>query len=457
MALAKSLFVGGTSSHAGKSWMVTAICRYLRNRGVRVAPFKAQNMSNNSYVAVNGGEIGRAQAAQAEACGLEPHTDMNPILLKPHSEQGSQVILHGQVWRDLQARAYFEHHEWLFEQVLDSYRRLSEQYDFIVIEGAGSVAEVNLWDRDLVNLPLARRINSPALLVSDINRGGVFASLIGTMQLLPAQDRELVRSFCVNRFRGDCSLFADGVAFLENAMQRPCLGVMPFALDIRLQSEDGVSLDEESPGQSEVAAIHLPHISNITDFDALEVEWISKPNRRLYSHVLLPGTKNTTYDLEWLRKVGLDRWIEQQHAAGACIVGICGGYQMLGERVIEGDLEFTGLGYLPVSTRMQPQKTVERVRAHTLAGEVFDAYEIHMGLTQSNVPDPFASIDGRPEGARVGRCWGTYLHGALESPAVLKQLGLQHVDHGSRDRQYDLMAQWFEQNADIPLFEQLYL
>jgi adenosylcobyric acid synthase len=444
------LFIGGTASHSGKSWFTTAICRHLRNRGILVAPFKAQNMSNNSCVAADGGEIGRAQAAQAEACGLEPVTDMNPILLKPHSDAGSQVIVRGRVWRDLSASAYYEQFEYLLGEVLASFERLTQKFEFIVVEGAGSVAEINLQSRDLVNFGFARRVGAPAMLVSDIDRGGVFASLIGTMGLLEEPDRQLVRSFAVNKFRGDRELFSDGAQFLEKRMERRCMGVFPYAPDIRLAAEDGVSLDELEAVESNIAAVRLPRISNFTDLNGLRVRWVGAPDSRLYSHVILPGTKNTAGDLSWLRECGLDRWILRQHAAGAQVIGVCGGYQMLGESV-DG---VAGLGLLPVRTTMQPEKTVQRVRAKTLAGHEFEAYEIHMGVTEADGCEPFAYIGGRCEGARSARCIGTYLHGALEDDGVCGELGLRHE---RTEPPYDALAQWFEQNANMRLFEELYL
>ena len=338
---ARSLFVGGTASHAGKSWFTAAICRYLRNRGIRVAPFKAQNMSNNSgpcRISMNGssvsyGEIGRAQIAQAEACSVEPETDMNPILLKPHSEMGSQVVINGRIWQDLSASAYYEHFPALLQNVLDAYERLSDQYEFIVIEGAGSVAEVNLRSRDLVNFGLAERVGASALLVADIDRGGVFASIVGTMSLLSDSERRLVRSFAVNRFRGDPALFRDGVDFLQEKTGRPCLGVFPFVFNIALDEEDGVSLDSARSDGS-VAIVRLAaylQLHRIRSHRAREVD------REARSHavrlMILPGTKNTAGDLQWLRDTELDRWIIRQHAAGATIVGICGGYQILGDSV----------------------------------------------------------------------------------------------------------------------------
>ena len=455
---ARALFVGGTGSHAGKSWFTAAICRHLRNRGIRVAPFKAQNMSNNSgpcRISVNGsgalyGEIGRAQIAQAEACGLEPETDMNPILLKPHSETGSQVVVNGRVWQDLSASAYYHHFPELLQQVLDAYQRLAARHDFIVIEGAGSVSEINLKARDLVNFGLAERVGANALLISDIDRGGVFASIVGTMSLLTGSERTLVRSFAINRFRGDPGLFRDGVQFLEQKTERPCLGVFPFVFDIALDEEDGVSLDA-SRSDGSVAIVRLPRISNFTEFDRIaNAKLIAAPERTLYDVVILPGTKNTIGDLEWLRAVGLDRWVLRQHSAGATIIGVCGGYQMLGESV-DG---VAGLGLLPVTTTMQPEKTVRPVQAE-IDGVTFEAYEIHMGVTRAPYPcEPFATVDGNPEGIRSGRCLGTYLHDALRCDAVLSIFGLQGV---KRVPPYDQLAAWFASHADLKLFEELYL
>jgi adenosylcobyric acid synthase len=364
---ARSLFVGGTASHAGKSWFATALCRYLRNRGFRVAPFKAQNMSNNSgpcRISLNGatasyGEIGRAQIAQAEACGVEPETDMNPILLKPHSDMGSQVVVNGRVWRDLSAAAYYDHFPALLQNVLDAYERLAARNDFIVIEGAGSVAEMNLKARDLVNFGLAQRVGAPALLVADIDRGGVFGSIVGTLSLLNEAERAQVRSFAVNRFRGDPALFSDGVSFLEERTGKRCLGVFPYVAGIALDQEDGVSLEDVS-GAGDVAIVRLPHVSNFNEFDRISgAVWIAAPDRTLYNTVILPGTKNTPGDLQWLRSTGFDTWIHRQHAAGAQIVGVCGGFQLLGESV-DGE---AGLRLLPTRTTTLQDKLVRPVQA----------------------------------------------------------------------------------------------
>jgi adenosylcobyric acid synthase len=449
--------VGGTASHVGKSWTAAAICRWLRQRGVRVAPFKAQNMSNNSYPASDGGEIGRAQAAQAAACGLEPVTDMNPILLKPHSGTGSQVIVHGRVWKDLTAAAYAEHFEYLRSCVLQSYHRLASTFEFIVIEGAGSVAEVNLRARDLVNFGLATEIGAPALLVSDIDRGGVFASLTGTLDLLSPPERSLVRAFAVNRFRGNAELFRDGIDFLERRTGIPCAGVFPAAEHISLEDEDAVSVEGRSINGADVAIVRLPRVSNFTDFDCIDADWITDPVRLLYSHIILPGTKNTTGDLEWMRERGLDAWVHKQHAAGAQIIGVCGGYQILGEWITEAGRTVRGLGLLPVETVMQPAKTVRRAAA-AIDGTTFEAYEIHMGRTRVRAGEQsFALVDGSPEGIRAGRCVGTYLHDSLRSPAVLQNLGICGRDGRPRQETYDALARWFDENADTRLFQELYL
>jgi adenosylcobyric acid synthase len=462
---AKSLFIGGTASHAGKSWMATAVCRHLRRRGLRVAPFKAQNMSNNSYPCAGGGEIGRAQVVQAEACGIDPTSDMNPILLKPTSHQGCQVVVNGKMWRNLSARDYYDHFDELLGVVLDAYDRLSQNYDYIVIEGAGSVTEVNLKSRDLVNLGLARRLGSPAMLVSDIDRGGVFASITGTFCLLDESERSLIRSFAINRFRGDVSLFEDGVQFLVDRISRPCLGVFPMLEDTTIDDEDSVSLEDAGAKNGTIAAIHFPRISNFTDFRLLSgLDWITTPNRTLYSCVILPGTKNTIGDLQWMRDRGLDEWVLKQHRAGARIIGICGGYQMLGERIedpdhVESAAECAeGLGLLPVHTVLSTEKTTRAVEAILPDGTRFSAYEIHVGITTGpETVVPFAQIDSGAEGMRWHDCVGTYLHGALENPAVVEDLlGIQ-VDVQSKDAAYDRLADWFAASANLRLFEELYL
>jgi len=473
--------VAGTASHVGKSWMATAICRHLRRRGLRVAPFKAQNMSLNSYVCRDGGEIGRAQVAQAEACDLDPTTDMNPILLKSTSDVGSQVIVNGKMWKDLSADAYFREFDSLLKEVLAAYRRLADEFDFVVLEGAGGVAELNLHERDLVNLPLATQLDVPALLVADIDRGGVFASIIGTCGLLEPDERGLVRSFAVNRFRGDPGLFESGRTMLEERADKPCLGVFPFAPDIHLDDEDAVSLDGRSStqpaaGELDIAIVRLPHISNFTDFRLLTTaRYLVEPSVNTPDVIILPGSKNTVADLRWLHDRGLAQWILDCHATGSAVWGVCGGYQMLGREVcdphgVESRLGAAqGLGLIDSETTLLVNKTTKAVTARSAVGDVrFAAYEIHMGETrQSSEVQPFAFVGDKPEGVYVGRVLGTYLHGALESAGLLNRLlgdvaerrGKQApVVHAMpKAEHYDRLADWFEQSADMGLFEELYL
>jgi adenosylcobyric acid synthase len=446
--------------------MATAICGWLRRRGVRVAPFKAQNMSNNSYPCPGGGEIGRAQVAQAEACGLEPSVDMNPILLKPTSAVGSQVVVHGKVWRNLSAREYYEQHEYLREKVEESYARLAAAYDFLVVEGAGSIAELNLRPTDLVNLGFAARHDIPVLLVADIDRGGVFASVFGTIELLPPAERELVRAFAINRFRGDPSLFAAGAKLLEEKTRKPCLGVFPFLENVRLDEEDGVSLDARPASGSHIAAIRFPRISNFTDLRLLPIAWIDRPIDRKFETVILPGSKNTIADLAWMRAQGLDRWLLAQHAAGARIIGICGGYQMLGERIEDpsgvetergGSAE--GLRLLPVTSVLLEQKVTRTVNARTRGGHPFQAYEIHMGET-TRLADAacFAYLDSAAEGIEWNGCIGTYLHGAFEDPAVIEEyLEYRASAELAKAEVYDRLTEWFAQSADCAFFERAFL
>jgi adenosylcobyric acid synthase len=456
LAVGKPIFIGGTSSHAGKSWMVTAICAWLRRRGVRVAPFKAQNMSNNSYPCRAGGEIGRAQAAQAWACGLEPEPAMNPILLKPNSDGGSQVVVHGKVWKTLPARAYYEEFDFLLQEVLQAYHDLASRFDVIVMEGAGSVTELNLRQFDLVNLGLVTRLSAPWLLVADIERGGVFASVIGTIGLLTAGERRLLRAFAVNKFRGDLSLFEEGKRILEERTGSPCLGVFPYADGVELDDEDSLSVPASSIASASAAGqrcaiVRFPRISNTTDFRLLKgASWISAPADEHFDFIFLPGTKNTVADLEWLRERGLAEWICAEHRRGAIVIGVCGGYQMLGERICDpygmesGSAETGGLGLLPIHTELRREKTTRVVRGTTCGGHSFSAYEIHLGETRMIGSDvaPFAVLDdGMAEGLCGDRVFGTYLHGALEDAGVLAELGI--VTAGAGVQSYDLLADWF--------------
>lgn len=457
---AKPIFIGGTGSHVGKSWVATALCRYLYRMGHRVAPFKAQNMSNNSMVCREGGEIGRAQAAQAEACGLAPHPDMNPILLKPAGDLGSQVVLHGRPWRNLTAAEYYQHYDFLFGEVLASYARLASNYDYVVIEGAGSIAELNLKHRDLVNLGLAARIGAPCILVADIDRGGVFGSIIGTFHLLEPEESFLVRTFLINRFRGDSELFQDGVRILEERTGRRCLGVFPFANDIYLDAEDSVSLEEPQQSKTRVAIVRLPHISNFTDFRLLPgAVYLSRPVDKRFDTIFLPGTKNTIDDMCWLRTSGMEEWLLQQVKHGAKVVGVCGGFQMLGEEIVDPDAvesrvsSVRGLELLPAKTVLTRKKTTRCVSGQTPSGIHFQAYEIHMGITVvSESQQPFAVLeDGATDGIRCSQVVGTYLHGAFENKAVLEELlgcSVSDSPSGGKQVQYDRLAEWFIRHVD---------
>jgi adenosylcobyric acid synthase len=460
---ARPLFIGGTSSNAGKSWVATAVCAHLRRKGVSVAPFKAQNMSNNSYPCRSGGEIGRAQVAQAEACGLEPEPAMNPILLKPNGNGTSQVVVDGRVWKTLSAREYYAHADELRTKVLAAYESLSRRFDVIVIEGAGSVTELNLRGHDLVNLGLVTRIRAPWLLVADIERGGVFASVVGTVHLLSAEERSLFRGFAINKFRGDVSLFDDGVRMLEERTDSPCLGVFPYAADLHLDAEDSLALQTRPttppPAGATIAIVHFPHVSNATDFRLMTwADWIDAPPAKRYDFVLLPGSKNTLADLSWLRERGLADWVLGQVRSGTTVIGICGGYQMLGRAIHDPHMmessigQAEGLGLLPAVTCLSREKHARTVIATTTGGVEFPAYEIHLGVTTLNRDDespPFARLsDGRIDGVHRAGVIGTYLHGAFEHPDVCAEVfGIDAPAAAAKPDQYQRLACWFETHA----------
>ena len=460
---ARSLFVGGTSSNAGKSWMATAICAWLRRRGVSVAPFKAQNMSNNSYPCRLGGEIGRAQVAQAEACGVEPEPSMNPILLKPGGNGRSQVIVNGRLWKTLSAREYYTHAEELRPIVSAAYQDLAGRFDAVIIEGAGSVSELNLRQHDLVNLGLVTRIRAPWILVADIERGGVFASVIGTTHLLSPEERALFRGFAINRFRGDVTLFDDGVGLLERETEAPCFGVFPFAADIHLDAEDSLALKTRpqtpAPPGARIAIVRLPHLSNATDFRLLTwADWIATPPAGDYDVIVLPGSKNTIADLSWLRAAGLADWILSQHRSGTRVVGICAGFQMLGRQIddptgIESDVRSApGLGLIPACTTLTCEKRTRAVRATTAGGVTFGGYEIHVGVTSTDAAAtvvPFAMLeDGTTDGYQRDGIIGTYLHGSFENRDVCSEiLGIRMPDTADKAVHYQQLALWFEQHG----------
>jgi adenosylcobyric acid synthase len=454
---AKAIAVLGTGSDVGKSVIVAGVCRLVRRAGLTVAPFKAQNMSLNSFVTPEGGEIGRAQALQAEACDLPPHVDMNPILLKPESDWCAQVIVHGKLFAKLTATAYFGDQGELVRAIEHSYERLAARYDVVVIEGAGSAAEVNLRARDLVNWPVVKLADAPVLLVADIDRGGVFAQVIGTLDLLAPEERKRVCGIVINRFRGDASLFADGVSFLEERTGVPVLGVVPFVRDLALDQED--ALDKPagrslgfSPERVNIAVVLLPHMSNFTDFNALGHEpdvalsYVSSPSQLAGADaVILPGSKNTLADLAYVREKEFVAALTAHTRAGKELVGICGGYQMLGRWIadphgVEGGGTAPGLAFLRGVTELQQNKLTAQVEAtpvlfpHT-EPVVLRGYQIHMGVTsregdrpcfrvwhrgaEANVAESTDSRDdGHLDGAMTsdGLVWGTYIHGLYDHP-----------------------------------------
>jgi adenosylcobyric acid synthase len=452
--------IQGTASSVGKSIMVTALCRIFKQDGYKVAPFKAQNMALNSFVTAGGGEIGRAQVVQAEAAGIAPTVDMNPVLLKPTTDTGCQVIVLGKVARTISARDYYKYTPALLETVTAALGRLRSEYDIVVIEGAGSPAEINLKDQEIVNMRIARTANSPVLLVGDIDRGGVFASLVGTLELLEKEERDLVKGFIINKFRGDISLLRSAIEFLEERTGKPMLGVVPYFRDIRIAQEDSVYLDERqtdaNPGGLEIAVIRLPHISNYDDFDPLEeagytVTYVRQRFELGNPHlIILPGTKSTVADLNYLRHSGLAASILTRAKAGTPVVGICGGYQMLGQKIldplkVESDkTEVEGLGLLDVVTEFAAEKSTRQVRACVTtnagllagtAGEEISGYEIHMGQTRSDEKSGVLRITETPQGltdyndgamnAR-GTVIGTYLHGLFHNDEF-RQAFLQNL------------------------------
>lgn len=443
MQTARSLMVLGTASHAGKSSMVAGLCRLFRRRGISVAPFKSQNMALNSFVTASGHEIGRAQAMQAEAAGLEPCVEMNPILLKPSGRGRMQVVLRGTVERTMTADEYYREKPRFFAEALQCHQELAKRFEFVVIEGAGSASEVNLADRDIVNLPLARAIDAPCLIVADIDRGGIFASLVGTWALCDEHDRRRIRGFIVNKFRGERSLFADGVEFLEARTGWACIGVLPHVDWLSLDEEDSVGLHSRRPAATDdgemldVRVIRLPHISNYTDFAPLEqsnvrVRYVDRSDDLAGADlIVLPGTKNTLDDLLWLRQHGFEDTLRRSRAGGAHVLGICGGYQMLGVEVRDPEgvesvhRAVAGIGLLDIETTMAADKITRQVEAVDLeSGQPVRGYEIHMGRTRRRAgasPPLFrvlrrgAEAVDEPDGANGDGVYGTYLHGLFDN------------------------------------------
>ena len=465
------IMLAGTGSDVGKSILAAALCRILKQDGYSPAPFKAQNMALNSFVTSDGLEIGRAQAVQAEAAGIPCEADMNPLLLKPQSDHTSQVVLLGKPIGNKNAYDYWrkEGKEELRQEVHKAFDRLSQRFNPIVMEGAGSIAELNLRETDLVNMPMARYANSNVILVADIDRGGVFASAYGSIMLQDEEDRKRIKGIVVNKFRGDMRLFDEGRRMLEDVCQVPVLGVVPYMKDIHIDEEDSVDLRVKDEGlrvKDErvcVAVVRLPYISNFTDFNALEHDsrislfYTDKVNQLAEADIIiLPGTKSTLNDLRWLRETGLAETILRAHREGKTILGICGGYQMLGQTIddpdgIEGSVaSMPGLGLLPVSTTMAREKTTRQV-TFSFEGHECQGYEIHQGI--SNTDQRIVQTD---------HCIGTYVHGILDNAVFVDfllrpfsdKIGKRHetFDYQAyKQQQYDLLAAHIRQNLDMEL------
>ena len=464
------IMLAGTGSDVGKSIVATAFCRIFKQDGYHPAPFKAQNMALNSYATPEGLEIGRAQAVQAEAAGIPCHTDMNPLLLKPSSDHTSQVVLNGKPMGNKSAYDYWRNNSQfsilnsqLRKEVCKAFDRLTAHYNPIVMEGAGSISEINLRDTDLVNLPMARHAKADVILVGDIDRGGVFASVYGSIALQTPEDRKLIKGIIINKFRGDMRLFEEGRKMLEDICGVPVLGVIPYYKDIFIEEEDSVSLEKKqrelAEGKVNVAVVLLRHISNFTDFDTLERD----PRVNLFytnnvsdisraDIIILPGTKATLDDLLELRRNGCAQAIIRAHRDGKMVIGICGGYQMLGQTVgdpqhLEGDIEqLPGLGLLPIHTTMTPEKTTQQV-SFQFEGQECQGYEIHQGV--SDTDQPILQTD---------HCIGTYIHGFLDNAPVidflLKGKTREEVSAQSyadfKEEQYDKLADHVRRYVDIP-------
>ncbi|MCF6324420.1 MAG: cobyric acid synthase [Gammaproteobacteria bacterium] len=481
----RTLMVQGTTSDAGKSLLVTALCRWLFRQGLRVAPFKPQNMALNSAVSCDGGEIGRAQAVQAQACGLKPHTDMNPVLLKPTTDIGAQVIIHGHAIGNMDAAGFHDYKRIALEAVLASHQRLSDNYEIVVVEGAGSPAEINLRANDIANMGFAEAVDCPVILVADIDRGGVFAHLVGTLALLSESEQARIKGFVINRFRGDIALLQSGLDWLEQRTGKPVLGVLPYLHGLHLEAEDALPREVDIKPAADSAHLRvivpaLPRISNHTDFDPLrlhpqvDLQFIapdsSVPAADL---IILPGSKSVVNDLAWLRQQGWQATIEKHLRYGGKLIGICGGFQMLGEAIhdplgIEGSISSTnGLGLLRLETTLTADKQLRNVSGKLLIGEAdIGGYEIHAGVTQGDALNkPAIDLGRRKDGAISddGLIMGTYLHGLFEytdaCTALLNWAGLTDVKtedyRALREAAIERLADTIEVHLDTSRLRQL--
>ena len=493
--MAKTIMIQGTASNVGKSLIVAGLCRIFKQNGYRVAPFKSQNMALNSYITQDGLEIGRAQAVQAEAAGIEPDIDMNPILLKPTGDSKSQVILQGEVFKDLNAKGYYSYKKTFAPKVRESFERLCGKYDIIVIEGAGSPAEINLRENELVNMFMARLAAAPVLLAADIDRGGVFAFITGTLQLLTETERSYVKGVLINKFRGDASLLEPGLRQLEGIIHKPVLGLIPY-IPVDIDDEDSLShriIAEQHATALDIAVLRLPHLSNFTDFTALSripgvgIRYVGSASALQFPDMLIiPGTKNTMADLLWMRQNRIEEAVIQRAAAGTPVFGICGGYQMLGVSIadpcnVEHGGEMRGLGLLPVKTVFEQEKTRSRVSGAFagltgplagLSGERIEGYEMHMGITKPLDANPASlmplskavnTITGEVSegGFFQENVYGCYVHGIFDVPAqslvktlcavkgIPYQAGTTEHFKDYKERQYDLLAETLRAHIDM--------
>lgn len=496
--MAKVIMVQGTMSNAGKSLLVAGLCRILKQDGYKVAPFKSQNMALNSYITADGLEMGRAQVMQAEAAGVKPQVEMNPILLKPTSDMGSQVIVNGKAIGNMPAREYFKYKEKLIPDILKAYQTLSEAFDIIVIEGAGSPAEINLKKQDIVNMGLAKMVDAPVLLVGDIDRGGVFAQLYGTVELLEEEERARIKGLIINKFRGDKSILDPGIEMLEEKCKLPVVGVIPY-MHVDIDDEDSLSerlCNADGIAPIDIAVIRLPHISNFTDFNCFErMSQVSLRYVERKEHlgnpdlIILPGTKNTLSDLKWLKESGFAALLQKAAKKNIPIWGICGGYQMLGQEISdplsleEGGTQ-EGLGLLPISTLFCEEKTMTQVKGSfeqiegvfsDLTGKEFQGYEIHMGVTGTAGPSLLAITDAlsekgsarKQDGCRKQEVYGCYIHGIFDEPQICqtivealaekKGITLEETPAISledyKQAQYDLLAEGVRNHINM---EQIY-
>ena len=492
--MAKVIMIQGTMSNAGKSLVTAGLCRVFKQDGYKVAPFKSQNMALNSFITKEGLEMGRAQVMQAEACGIEPSVNMNPILLKPTNDVGSQVIVNGEVLGNMSARDYYKKKTELIPHIMEAYNNLAKEYDIIVMEGAGSPAEINLKENDIVNMGMAKLVNSPVLLVGDIDRGGVFASIAGTLMLLEEDERKMIKGTIINKFRGDVNILKPGLDMIEEITKTPVVGVVPY-MELDIDDEDSLSERFNNKGTVDlidIAVIRLPRISNFTDFNTFEyIPGVSlryvKSVRELKDPdmIILPGSKNTMEDLKWLRESGLETQILKQAAKGKVIFGICGGYQMLGMELsdpfnVESGGTMAGMGLLPTKTVFEKEKVRTRVSGNfnevsgilaELSYVEFEGYEIHMGQTTYDFnEEELTTIDNlngediiKNDGLYKDNVYGSYIHGIFDkeevSKAIVESLCIHKgIDYSSistvdiekyKEEQYDKLAEGIRNSLDM--------